>query len=149
MAKNILELSCQVVNGRLPRQVSEAVGAAIRRCEGKRIVVSLREQKRTRSNPQNRFYWGVVIPAVLDMFVEAGNDTNPEEVHSFLKEQVGGSVCVKVLLTPDGKRRPVLRSSADLSTQEFEDYLERIRVWAAEIGTIIPLPNEDLIHRRE
>jgi hypothetical protein len=149
MPKNVLEMSCTVTNGRIPRQVSEAVGAAIRRCEGKRLTISLREQKRTRSSNQNRYYWGCVIPAVLEMFVEAGNDTNPEEVHSFLKEQVGGSICVKVLLTPDGKRRPVLRSSADLSTQEFEDFLERVRVWAAEMGTIISLPNEDLIHQGE
>jgi NinB protein len=149
MAKNVLELSCLVSNGRIPLETSQAVAAAIRRMEGKRLVISLREQKRTRSNNQNAFYWAVVIPLVLEMFVEAGNDTNPEEVHLFLKENVGGSVCVKVLLTPDGKRCPVLRSSADLSTAEFEDFLERVRAWAAEMGTQIPLPNENLIYQGE
>ncbi len=73
--KGALEYSCLVTGGRIPAEVSRAVATALRRMEGKRVIVSLREHKRTRSNNQNRYYWGVVVPLVLEMFVDAGNDT--------------------------------------------------------------------------
>lgn len=146
---NVLEYSCVVTGGRIPVEVSKAVATALRNIEGKRVIVSLREHKRKRSNNQNRYYWGVVIPLVLEMFTDAGNDTTAEEVHEFLKEYVGGSTFVRLLVTPDLKRRSVVRSSTTLTTDEWESFMEMVRAWAATMGCQIPLPNENLIIQGE
>ena len=135
-----VEYAGVVENGKLPLAVGQLIAKAIRGMEGKRLVISIREQKRRRSNNQNRYYWGVVIPAVAEMFREHGNATDEEEVHSYLKEHVGG--LNRLLIDPDGKRRPVVRSSASLNTAEFEEFMEKVRAWAAGFGYQIPLPNE-------
>jgi biopolymer transport protein ExbD len=142
-----LELSCLVTNGRIPLEVSQAVAAALRRMDGKRVDLTLKKHVNTRSSNQNRYYFGVVVKACHEIFVAAGNDYTREDVHDFLKQYVGGDQFVRIFITPDGKRKAVVRSSATLSTEEFEHYMERCRVWAAENGREIPLPNESLIHR--
>jgi hypothetical protein len=147
VVKNCLEYSCLVSGGKIPLEVSRAVAVALRHLDGKRVIVSLREHRARRSNPQNRYYWGVVVPLVLQMFVEAGNDTTAEEVHEYMKEHVGG--LSRVLIGPDGKRRPVVRSSTTLDTSEWEDFMEKVRAWAAALGCQIPLPHEGLIHEGE
>ncbi len=132
-------LTFRVENG-LPKWVLAEIEELCQGMEGKRIALTLREQKVRRSGNQNRYYWGIVIPKVLEMFTEAGNNLDPETVHGFLKEHIGG--LVTVILDPAGKRKSVVGSTTALSTAEFELYLEKVRAWAAEFGTQIPLPNE-------
>lgn len=135
-----LEFSGQVTDGKLPKAVSERIAAVIRQFDGKRVVVTVKEQKRRRSLNQNAFYWGVVVQMVTQMFRDAGNYVDPEDVHDFLKLRVGK--LTQVFVSPDGKVIKSIGSTTKLSTQEFEVYLERIRAWAAEFGLVIPLPNE-------
>jgi hypothetical protein len=142
---DVLELSCLVTNGRIPLEVSQAVAAALRRMDGKRVIISLRKHVNRRSDRQNRAYWGIIVPRVLEMFTDAGNDTTKEEIHEYLKEHVGGPMFARVLIDPDGERRPVVRSSTTLTTVEWEDFMEKIRAWAAERGLILPMPKEDVV----
>lgn len=136
------EFIATIENGKIPRDVAEDIAAIFRRMEGKRLVISIKEWKRRRSLKQNNFYFGVVIPLVCDLFRESGNDAHPETIHAYLKEHVGGMV--SVILDPHGKRTSVVGSSADLSTEGWEKYIEKIRAWAAGFGWIIPLPREYL-----
>lgn len=142
--KEVLEMVCPVRAGRIPVEASRAFGEAIRRMDGKEVVISLGKHVKKRSSPQNAYYWAVVVKICHEIFVDAGNDVEPEDVHRFLKEFVGGSIFAMVVCTPDGKRRTIIRSSTDLDTREMEDFLERCRAWAAENGREIPLPNEVL-----
>jgi hypothetical protein len=118
-----LELSCLVTNGRIPLEVSQAVAAALRRMDGKRVVISLRKHVNRRSDRQNRAYWGIIVPSVLEMFTDAGNDTTKEEIHEYLKEHVGGSMFARVLIDPDGRwsahRRRSRRSNGRTSWRRF------------------------------
>lgn len=138
-----LEFSGLVTSGKLPPQVAQAIASAIRRLEGKRLVVSLREQKRRRSTRQNAYYWGCCLPVIVEMFREAGNMVDAEDVHSYLKSEVGK--LAQVLVTPDGEVLKAPGSTTKLSTQEFEVYLEKVRAWAASFGLSIPLPHEEIL----
>ena len=61
-----------------------------------------------------------------------------DEAHDYLK-----SLFLKIRVEIKGKRYEVTRSTAILSTQEFEVYAEKCRQWAsAELNVYIPLPNE-------
>ncbi len=137
------EWVCQVSNaGHLPGNTRRELDDLIRGLAGKRIRLKLALYQKKRSSNQNAFYWGVVIPAVTRMFREAGNMVDEEDTHNFLKLRVGK--LAQIIVTPDGEVVKSLGSTVKLSTMEFEDYLTKIRAWAAEWGCVIPMPNETL-----
>lgn len=77
--------------------------------------------------------WGVVVKMLSD---EMG--LIPEETHELLK-----GMFLKKGVEVGGKRYEIVKSTASLSIEEFEEYLEKIRLWAAvELNCEIPLPNE-------
>ena len=95
----------------------------------KSVDVVVRLPRRDRSNPQNRYMWGVVY----ELLSETTGYT-PSEIHD----------AMRMLFLQDNLRKiPTLRSTTELSTVEMENYLEQIRIWAAqELNCSIPLPNE-------
>lgn len=103
-------------------------------------MITIEPERRIRSTNENRFYWGIVMPLIHAMFREAGNVVSKEEVHEYLKMHVGK--LVKNIHDPEGECKAVVRSSADLTTKEWEDWLTNIRAWAAPLGVQVPFPNE-------
>jgi len=98
--------------------------------EGKKCTVTVKRFQKNRSSNQNRYYHGVVVK----MLAEHCGYT-PEEMHGTLKSE---------FLREKGKNgmTTLVRSTADLSTVEFENYLEQIRQWASiEMNLFIPDPN--------
>lgn len=88
----------------------------------------IRKKKKSRSNNQNRYLWGVVYKMIAD---ETGHSS--DEVHEHVRWR---------FLRKHGKLETV-RSTPDLSTVEMEKYLEDIRRFCAtELNLSIPLPNE-------
>jgi hypothetical protein len=97
--------------------------------EGKRFDATIRKERSQRSTNQNNYYFGVVCKVLGDYF---GYEV--DEMHEALKLkflQIGPCDV------------PTIKSTTKLNTTEFEDYLERIRRWAAtEYSVVVPLPNE-------
>lgn len=117
--------------------------------KGKRIEVAVKQRYKQRSSPQNRYYWGVLVPSVLLAFVDLGNDLQQDNqehldmVHDFLKRKflTNGLEVVNA----QGEVEQLPPSTTRLSTIEQEEYHETIRRWAAEfLNIVIPLPNEQL-----
>lgn len=145
------EYICEVrPGGKLPGHISDAIKMVLIGRVGKLVKIALTEPRKLRSMSQNAFYWGFVIPPIHAFMIDSGNDMDPEEVHNFLKENVAKSLFMRVLVLirrlADGtevvERRPYLRSSTTLDTVEWEDYIERIRVFGAENGVEVPFPNQ-------
>lgn len=92
-----------------------------------------------RSQPQNRYYWGVVVAALADH-----TGYTPDELHEVLKQKF----LPKALALLDGngevKGEFVMGGSTrTLKTDEFMDYLARVRRFAAEeLGVDTPDPGE-------
>lgn len=137
-----LKFFSKVTNGKLSEGVSITIRQLIASMEGKSISITIKEQGKRRSDRQSRYYWGVVIPAIKQMFEDAGTSLTPEDVHCFLKEHVAGMM--KVIILPDGNRRAIVESSTKLTTVEFENYMDKVRAWAAQWGVMIPLPSEEV-----
>lgn len=97
--------------------------------EGKDVVVNVRKYGKIRSSKENNYYWGIIIPIIQEytgMF--------QDEVHEALKWKF-------LRMTRNGLE--TCRSTASLTTKEFEDYCASIRVWARlDFNLNIPLPNE-------
>jgi hypothetical protein len=94
------------------------------------VEVTVRKPKKTRSNQQNRYYWGVVVAILSDAF-----GYTLDEMHDAL-------LILHSREHQDG-RPDTLKRSSKMSTSEFEDYVERVRQWAVlEYQIQIPTPNE-------
>lgn len=102
-------------------------------CKG---IVDLKEM-RLRSQPQSRYYFGVIIEILSN---ELGYTKN--ECHEILKELFLKTL--KHLKTKNGVKEVwITKSTTNLTTIDFEEFLSQIRQWASiELSIYLPLPNE-------
>ena len=97
--------------------------------------INIQKVKNIRSLSQNKYYWAVVV-AVLASEVGYYRD----EMHMLLRRKFLGYTKTNPIT---GEEDVFAKSTTDLNTQEMEDYLENIRVWAiSELDIYVPLPNE-------
>ncbi len=108
--------------------------AEFSRKKGKRLVVWIKEFRRTRTNPQNRDWWGVVCRMFADKDAMA---CSPEEAHEALKAELNSDIRVigdRIIRIP--------HSTADLDWQEFKDLIAKAHQLGAELyGLNIPDPD--------
>jgi hypothetical protein len=132
---------------KFPQHIVDKVREILQTQEGKKVTITLESEKKHRSHPQNSYYWGVVLPLMYSAFRDDwGNDVTKEDVHQYLKEHVGK--LTKEIVDANGESRTVLRSSSSLSTMEFEEWMERIRAFAAPFNIQVPLPGELIYQER-
>lgn len=97
--------------------------------------IEIKKDKEKRSGNQNRYYWGVVIQMISEH-----TGFFPDEAHELLKQKF---LSYDKAFKSTGEAFTISRSTTDLDTWEFENYLEQCRIFAAvEIEIVIPLPNE-------
>ena len=127
------------VGERSDGMVAKIAGFLVRLPADKAWRVSVVEQKRTRTQQQNRYLWGVAYPAILAGGGEALGGWTAEDLHEyFLGEHFGWET-----LEGFGRKRiKPLRRSAKLSTLEFSDFVAFIQRKAAEFCVYVPDPNE-------
>lgn len=136
------------------------------------VDVIVRIQKKIRSDKENRYYWGVVIPILCKHFGYTKDEMHAALGVRFYAEHSETRVPLLDLMvafmerigTPPNitrqvrnfmdshlrgiradKNPPRIKSMTAMTTVEFEDKMTEIRAWAAtEHGIFIPLPNETL-----
>lgn len=138
----MLTINTRVNHGRLPSQSSEAIRKFLEKLEGKQIEINIKQVRKTRSLDQNAYYHKVIVGMVRDALEELGHELSHLECHEWLK----GKFNYASVANKEGEYIADLpKSTASLSTTDFNDYNEKIRRWSAEIlKTYIPLPNEQL-----
>jgi hypothetical protein len=105
------------------------LGDYLKNLNGQDIELIIRKPKTSRSDNQSRYYFGVVVELLAN---ELGYDK--DEMHEILKYK---------FLQSNSMGLPYVKSTTKLSTGEFEDYLSKIKRWAAEFLHItIPDPGE-------
>jgi hypothetical protein len=89
------------------------------KCPACRFRITKLKQYACRSNPQNRYLHGVILPILAD---HTGYEI--DEIKAVLKWKFK------------------IKHTSSLSTKEFEDFLSKVRMWAsAELGCFCPEPN--------
>lgn len=108
---------------------------------GKEIELTIRRKKKHRSDPQNRYYWGVVVEMIRAGMKEMGDTVTPDQVHEFLKWRF-----LRVSKVDENTGEVLYEyagSTAKLKTVEFGEYIEKCCQFAAEmLGVSIPLPQQ-------
>ena len=118
--------------------IVNSVAVLVRQLDESRAwVVTVEEFRRPRTNQQNAFLWGVVYPCVIEAGDLEGWTAN--DLHEYFLGECFGWETLEGLGRK--KVKPVKRSSR-LNKQEFSDYLEFISAKCADMGIVIPEPNE-------
>ena len=104
---------------------------------GNKVDIVIRKHKEKRTNEQNKYYWGVVIPILADYF---GHD-NAEDMHEDLKLKFNPAE------SKIDQGKIIGGTTTKLSTVDFysaeDSYIERICRWAAsEYSIFIPPPKK-------
>lgn len=104
------------------------------------ITITVEKRKRKRSLNQNAYYFGVVVPLVRNGINQFGNEFSIEETHEYLKANFN---LKEVINTNTGEVMKVPLSTANLTTINFMEYIEKIQRFAAnDLCIVIPDPNE-------
>lgn len=97
--------------------------------------IALFSADRKRTIPQNAYYWGVVIKMLTDL-----TGYEPSILHEYLCRKFIGEKSRSVF---DELIR-IRGSSSDLTTSEFQEFIEKVRVWAFEkFGNECDIPDSE------
>jgi hypothetical protein len=138
-----IQIRTNVLNGKFKRNINQILDA-VKNFEGKDCMFTIEKVKKTRSNDQNSYYWGVCMPIVQNGLKDAtGEFRTSENIHynillkMFAPER-------EIINTDTGECIREKISSSEMSTSQFMDYIAEIQKWAAEfLGVDIPNPNEE------
>jgi hypothetical protein len=115
--------------------------------EGKPLLLTVQILRKKRSDRQNRYYYGVVIPTIQAFHLEStGEYIERDEVHAFNLTNVLG--VVPEFKTVFGEEIMIFRQkkSSEMNTKEFAQFVDTLIAHWAEKGCIIPEPkNENLL----
>lgn len=93
------------------------------------VVVRKKTNNANRSNQENKYYWGVVLPIVADYMGD-----NVEAAHNALR---------MIFLNDNSKKIDTIKSTSTLTVTEFEEYMSKIRIYMSmEHDVYIPKPCE-------
>lgn len=105
-------------------------------------IFTVAPNRKTRSNQQNAYLWGVVYPAVLLGLKDAGWEiTHEEQVHEYCKQAFAAR---EVINKDTGEVLSLPSSTASMQTTEFNVYVDKIKAFALEyLNVTILEPNEE------
>lgn len=140
-AAELVVASATVKGGRLLIRNRRAFDASVSELrDGWEVEIAVKRLRATRSLEQNAYYWGVVVQLLSEH-----TGYTPDEIHDVLKAKF----IPKRLAVCDGngeiKDEIVLGGSTRaMNKLEFGEYVESIRLWAAEdLDVVIPDPDRD------
>ena len=137
-----IQIQTSVVNGRFKRN-RNIVLDAINSFEGKDLLITFEKLIKKRSNNQNAYYWGVLIPILQNCFSEhCGEIWSKEKAHYFCKMQFN---FIERINESTGEIVRVPKSTTENTTTAQEELHIEIRNFIVEWFDInVPLPNENV-----
>lgn len=138
-----IQIRTNVLKGKFKRNINQILDA-VASFEGKACIFTIEKVKKTRSNNQNSFYWGVVLPIVQSGLKDAtGEFRTSENIHyNILLKMFAPEKEIVNIETGECITEKI--SSSEMTTSQFMDYIVEIQQWSAEFLNIdIPNPNEE------
>ena len=111
--------------------------------DGTRCIVTVQNIYKKRTSKGNAYYW-LLVDILYRGLIEIGwsDFKNNEQVHELLKFKF---LKTEIANQETGEFIEYIRSTTDLSTVEFAEYIEEIKIWSAEMfGIKLPEPNEQM-----
>jgi len=119
---------------------------AIKHFNNTEVVITFSKSKKERSNNQNRFYWGVVVPLIQNGLLEAtGELRSNENIHYKILLPMFAPVN-EIVNKDSGECITEKITSSDMTTTQFMEFILEVQKWSAEFLNIdIPNPNEETL----
>jgi hypothetical protein len=137
-------ITTSVVDGKMTTNRS-VLSQAMSAFNGMDVDITIERHKRKRSNPQNSYLHGAVLPIIRNRLIELGiNEAQSKEwVFDFIK---ANCLVTEIVNKETGEVLKSLGKSSALSTWEFNEFVERIQQYCSEkLSLYIPDPGEDII----
>jgi hypothetical protein len=128
----------KIEGGKLSLHGRQRFEQEIAQCKNCEVTIIVKKRGR-RSNQQNRYLFGVVYANCRHAFLDLGYRMDIDKVHSFFKRMFLPERIVDKNGTVIGEWEG---STAELNKDEFSEYIERIREWAAD-NLSIDIPDAD------
>lgn len=107
--------------------------------EGKQVHLMISKELGIRSNQQNKYLWAVPYAMIAE-------ETGEEDVELVHKQLTTMFWYERIKIVDENGNEETVRipkSTSGMTTVEFEEYVEKVRRWAASfLGINIPTPNE-------
>ena len=137
-----VEIITSVQNGKFTRNRT-IVLQAINSFNNADVVLTFDKPKKKRSNSQNSYYWGLLIPLMQQGAKDLwGEVWSIDKAHKFLSQKF---VFHESVNTKTGEITNTHKSTTELTTTDWEVYMTEIRIYLLEDFDIdAPEPNEIL-----
>ena len=134
------EIPCHVKDNK-PNNAKK-LNEAFRALNGKDVIVTIQKRRSKRSNAQNDFFHGVVIPIVQQGYLDAG--WNEARSADWTKAEIKKFCLIRQAVNEKtGEVKDYVGDTSGLTKSEFMDFIADIQQWAAEnLGIYVPDPNE-------
>ena len=129
-------------DGKFHADSPSAFRAGAKAFAGKRLRVTFEEPRETRSDRQNRAFYGLAVKAFCEhMGYRFNSVLDREYVKREILIAVGHFDRRRGL---DGKEKLEPKPTKKLDTREFAELYEAIQVMGAEIGVMVPDPEPEM-----
>lgn len=139
---SVVVYSGAVENGRFRPLDGAAFSQAFIPFNGKTVLVWIKEKKRQRSNPQNRYWFGVIIRIFMEYM---GYPIRPASQHDirYVHEQVLIAIGHFEMVKGFGGNERRAKSTHNLPTDVFGGLIEAAQRLGAENNLYIPDPDSE------
>ena len=136
------EITTSIRNGMFDRNIN-TVTNAMKSFEGKEVVITFDKPKKKRSNNQNSFYWGVLIPLMQSGAKDLwGEVWSIDKAHKHLSNKF---VFHESINEKTGEVTQTPKSTTELTTTGWEVFMTEIRIYLLEDFDInAPEPNQEI-----
>lgn len=137
-----IEIITSILSNKFKRN-RNLVLKAIQHFEGKDVMITFSKPKKSRSNNQNAYYWGVVINLIQEGLHDAtGELRSSNDIHYNILLPLFAPIN-EIVNNDTGEVLNERITSSGMTTTQFMEYILEIQKWAAEFLCIdIPSPNE-------
>lgn len=139
-----IEIITSILSGKFKRNRNLVLNT-IQHFEGKNVVITFSKPKKSRSNNQNAYYWGVVINLVQQGLLDAtGELRSANDIHYNILLPMFAPIN-DIINKETGEVINERITSSAMTTTQFMEYILEIQKWSAEFLNIdIPNPNEEI-----
>lgn len=138
-----IEIITSILSNKFKRN-RNLVLKAIQHFEGKDVMITFSKPKKSRSNNQNAYYWGVVINLIQEGLLDAtGELRSSNDIHYNILLPLFAPIN-EIVNNDTGEVLNERITSSGMTTTQFMEYILDIQKWSAEFLNIdIPNPNEE------
>lgn len=111
---------------------------------GKEISITIEKKRVKRSDPQNRYFHGIIIPIVQQGLLDAGYEE--AKSREWVKDLIKMQCLVKETFSETtGECIKSLGKTSQLTKSEFCELVESVQRWSAQfLNVVIPNPGEQV-----